>query len=219
MSRAKLEFKKTEKLKMFLRAGGPEHLRCEGCKLLMRGKRFEYDHTVECWELPAELRAKFEEEGYPAEYGKLLCIPCHDEKSGAKSGERAHAISILEKSARARPKSAPLPGSRVSKWKFGTGLSAIFAARLKRFSGTNPGHRLRSFMAARAGQMKVPEVGPRAKGSSLSFSKLIGRSTVKRPGRSETRECSMKGDRMLSLPSQADGEHRTWSTLPLGCRS
>lgn len=117
MTRAGLEFKKAEKLKMFRRAGGPDKLRCEGCHLLLGGKRFEYDHTVETWELPSHLHEKFLEEGYPAEYGKLLCIPCHDGKSGAKSGERAHGKRIVDKAAKAEKKSRPMPGSRASGWK------------------------------------------------------------------------------------------------------
>jgi hypothetical protein len=89
---------------MYRRAGGPDRLRCENCGLKPKGNLFEYDHTVELWELPSELRERFLEEGVPAEYGKLLCVPCHDEKSGKKAGERAHGNRIFEKAAKAKPK-------------------------------------------------------------------------------------------------------------------
>jgi len=98
----RLEFTKATKLAIFRRAGGPEDLRCEGCKAPLMGKSFEYDHTLECWEMEDV------EHGYrdplTAEDGKLLCLPCHQEKTGRKAGERAHGKRIQAKAAKAKPK-------------------------------------------------------------------------------------------------------------------
>lgn len=103
MSRIKrLEFSKPVKIEMFRRAGGPDDLHCEGCNLRLMGKSFEYDHQIEEWErqnIAAGLR-----EPLTAEDGKLLCIPCHDEKSGKKTGERARGKRLIVKAAKAKPK-------------------------------------------------------------------------------------------------------------------
>jgi hypothetical protein len=103
-NRKRLEFDKKTKIEMFKRAGGPEDLRCEGtgCGIPLRGKPFEYDHTLECWEMEDiehGLRPPL-----TAEDGKLLCIPCHQEKTGRKAGERAHGKRIVAKAARAETK-------------------------------------------------------------------------------------------------------------------
>lgn len=99
----RLEFTDKVKLEMFHRAGGPGNLRCEGCRLSLRGKPFEYDHMVECWEMEDiqhGLRSPL-----TAADGKLLCIPCHDAKTGKKAGERAHGKRIVKKAAKAhKPK-------------------------------------------------------------------------------------------------------------------
>jgi hypothetical protein len=110
----RLEFSKKVRLEIFLRAGGMTKLHCEGegCGLPIKGSNFEIDHTIEEWE------REDVENGYrdplTAEDGKLLCIPCHDAKSGKKSGERAHCKAIVEKAAGARKSRSPLPGSRAS---------------------------------------------------------------------------------------------------------
>lgn len=115
-----LEFKKPVKLALFRRAGGPENLCCEGCGMPLKGKRFDYDHQIEIWEMPSELREKFIKEGVPAEYGKVLgYLCCHQEKSASKTGERAHGDRIIEKEARADArKGMPIPGSVASGIKF-----------------------------------------------------------------------------------------------------
>ena len=98
-ARAKrLEFTKAVKLEIFRRAGGPDNVRCEGpCGLPLGGKPFELDHALECWEMEDV------EHGYRAPLtaadGQLLCIPCHDAKTGKKAGERAKVIRRLEKAA------------------------------------------------------------------------------------------------------------------------
>jgi hypothetical protein len=106
MTRRGLEFSKSVKLAMFKRAGGPGNLHCEKCKLRIGGKPFDYDHTIELWELGAELREKFAEDGVPAEYGQLICKPCHSQKTGQKTGERAHGKRIVEKAAKVKKRSS-----------------------------------------------------------------------------------------------------------------
>lgn len=111
----RLEFTKPVKLKMFKRAGGPENPCCEECRVSVKGKPFEYDHTIEEWEredVARGLRPPLTEDD-----GKLLCIPCHDEKSGKKTSERAHVTRIAVKAAKAKISRNPMPGSKASKWK------------------------------------------------------------------------------------------------------
>jgi hypothetical protein len=111
----RLEFSKKVRIEIFKRAGGSENLRCEGddCGILLRGKPFEVDHTLECWEMEDiehGLRPPL-----TAEDGKLLCIPCHQEKTGRKAGERAHGKRLVAKAARTETKySRPIPGSKRS---------------------------------------------------------------------------------------------------------
>jgi hypothetical protein len=106
------EFTKAQKLEMFKRAGGPENLRCEGCGLLLMGKPFEYDHTIECWERNDASAPLTAEDGWVL--GKNCC---HQKKSATKAGERAHGNRLIEQAARAKPRSRPMPGSRASAWK------------------------------------------------------------------------------------------------------
>lgn len=113
----RLEFSKKVRLEIFLRAGGPDKLRCEGkdCGLPIKGSNFEIDHTLECWEMDDV------EHGYreplTAADGKVLCYPCHDAKSGKKSGERAHCKRIVKKAAKVLETDNPLPGGRKTAWK------------------------------------------------------------------------------------------------------
>ena len=99
----RLEFTDKVKEQMFRRAGGPGNVCCEGCGLPLNGKPFEYDHCIEEWEredIQYGLRPPL-----TAEDGKLLCIPCHDAKTGKKAGERAHGKRIVRKAAKAhKPK-------------------------------------------------------------------------------------------------------------------
>lgn len=112
-NREGLEFKAAAKLEMFRRAGGPENVHCEGCGLRLGGKPFDYDHTVEIWELSSELRALFRKNGVPAEFGKLLGKACcHQPKSARKTAERAHCDRIIEKTARAKKAKQPFKGWR-----------------------------------------------------------------------------------------------------------
>jgi hypothetical protein len=98
----RLEFSKRVRLEIFLRAGGMTKLHCETCTLPIKGSNFEIDHCIEEWERQDVLHGY--REPLTAEDGKLLCIPCHDIKSGRKSGERAHCKAIVEKAAKARKK-------------------------------------------------------------------------------------------------------------------
>lgn len=112
----RVEFSDSVKREIFTRAGGVRNLRCECCGMPLAGKRFEYDHIVEEWELEMiarELRAPL-----TAEDGRLLCIPCHDEKTARKTGERAHGKRLVKKVTRAKTtKWRPLPCGRNSLWK------------------------------------------------------------------------------------------------------
>jgi hypothetical protein len=117
MSRKGLEFKASVKLEMFRRAGGPENVCCEGCGMRLGGKPFDYDHTVEVWELPDELRREFRKHGVPAEYGKLLGHCCHAPKTARKAAERAKCNKVIKSVAKVKKPSRPMPGSRASGWK------------------------------------------------------------------------------------------------------
>ena len=113
MTRRGLEFTAKTKLTMFRRAGGPEALRCEGCQMLLRGKPFDYDHTIECWELPDELRREFRKYGVPAEYGKVLGkLCCHSEKTARKAGERAKCNKVIKSVAKVKKARQPFKGWR-----------------------------------------------------------------------------------------------------------
>lgn len=117
MSRTKRqEFSKPVRIEIFRRAGGPGNLRCEVCSIALGGKRFEVDHVLECWEMEDiehGLRPPL-----TAEDGKVLCIPCHQEKTGRKAGERAKGKRLVAKAARAEKKySRPIPGSKASGWR------------------------------------------------------------------------------------------------------
>lgn len=95
----RLEFTKAVKVEMFRRAGGPADPHCENCGVSVKNKLFEYDHEIEEWEredIERGLRSPL-----TAEDGKLLCIPCHDAKTGRKAGERAHGKRIVAKAAKA----------------------------------------------------------------------------------------------------------------------
>lgn len=100
----RLEFDKKTKIEMFRRAGGPEDLRCEAknCGVRLRGKPFHYDHIIEEWEREDIERGL--REPLTAEDGQVLCVPCHNEKSKRKTGERAHGKRIQAKEARAETK-------------------------------------------------------------------------------------------------------------------
>jgi hypothetical protein len=103
----RLEIPKRVKLAVFLRAGGPENVTCEGCKLRLGGKPFDYDHTIEEWE---QTRPKAERV-ITADDVKLLGYCCHKSKTARKAGERAHGKRIVEKAARVNVK----PPSRYRK--------------------------------------------------------------------------------------------------------
>jgi hypothetical protein len=109
MTRIKrLEFSKKVKIAILRRAGWPENPICEGCGMPMRGKRIEVDHTIECWEQPDR------QELTEADGKALGWDCCHQPKSSTKTAQRAHGNRIIEKAARARPKSRPIPGSKAS---------------------------------------------------------------------------------------------------------
>jgi len=115
---ARYEFSKPMKLEMFRRAGGLENLCCEGCGLPLRGKPFEYDHTLECWEMR-------ERKVLTAGDGKLLGYCCHKPKTAKKTAERAHGNRIIEDTARAKKKSTwrSKPDGYKFNWKLGRYVS------------------------------------------------------------------------------------------------
>lgn len=100
----RVEFTKKVRLEIFLRAGGPNRLVCEGCGLPLNGKAFEVDHCVEEWE-----RGGYSPDRKPltAEDGKLLGKACcHLAKSNKKKAEKAHGDRIIAKAAGVRKKSS-----------------------------------------------------------------------------------------------------------------
>ena len=105
---------KSVKLQVFKRAGGPEYVQCEGCGLMLRGKKFHYDHTVCEWMRTEAKSARV----ITADDVKLLGWDCcHKGKTSSEAGQRAHGNRLIEKAARARHSSQPIPGSRRSQWK------------------------------------------------------------------------------------------------------
>lgn len=104
------------KLAAFKRAGGPENVTCEGCRMPLRGKPFQYDHIIEEWEqnLP-----KAERPPITLEDVKLLGQSCcHEPKTSRKAGERAHGVRIVKGLAKAgKPKGRPMDGSRGSRYR------------------------------------------------------------------------------------------------------
>ena len=106
----RLEFKKSVKIAILRRSGWPEAPVCEGCGMLLRGKRIEVDHTLECWEKPDRTELT-------AEDGRALGECCHKPKTARKSGERAHGTRIIENAAGVKRKTRPMAGSRASGWK------------------------------------------------------------------------------------------------------
>lgn len=113
----RLEFDKKTKIEMYKRAGGPEDLRCEAkdCGVRLRGKPFHYDHIIEEWE--REDIARGLREPLTADDGQVLCVPCHNEKSAVKTGERAHGKRIVAKAARAENKRSSFRTNRDSPYK------------------------------------------------------------------------------------------------------
>ena len=111
----RLEIPKKIKLICFARAGGPDNLVCEGCKLPIGGKRFDYDHRF-----PEFLQEKPKSERViTAEDVQLLGYECcHKFKSAREHKANCHGKRIVAKAARAKQrKSRPMPGSRDSPWK------------------------------------------------------------------------------------------------------
>ncbi len=109
MSRiSRLEFPNKVRIAILRRAGWPEHLVCEGCGMPIGKKKFEVDHTIECWEKPDRTELTPED-------GKVLGVDCcHREKTAKKAGERAHGNRIIKNNAGIKSKSRPIPGSRAS---------------------------------------------------------------------------------------------------------
>jgi hypothetical protein len=94
---ARVEIPKKVKLEVFERAGGLDHLRCEGhCKLPLRGKKAEYHHCKAEWlqNEPPSTRPPI-----TAADVLLLCVPCHAAISAKDTTKRAAGKRIVEKQA------------------------------------------------------------------------------------------------------------------------
>jgi hypothetical protein len=101
---ARVEIPKKVKLEVFERAGGLDHLCCEGhCKLPLRGKKTEYHHVKAEWlqNEPPSTRPPI-----TAADVQLLCIPCHKGLSASDTKARAHGKRIVEKIANIDRRSA-----------------------------------------------------------------------------------------------------------------
>lgn len=95
---ARVEIPKKVKFEVFERAGGLDHLCCEGpCKLPLRGKKIEYHHILAEWlqNDPPSSRPPI-----TAADVQLLCIPCHQVISAKDTKVRAHGKRIVEKIAK-----------------------------------------------------------------------------------------------------------------------
>lgn len=110
------EIPKRVKLDVFVRAGGPENLRCERCCLPIGGKRFDYHHEIPEWvqNVPPSERSPITPDDV-----KLLGYECCHKQISAEDQKRMyHGKRIVAKAARAEKKySRPIPGSRNSKFK------------------------------------------------------------------------------------------------------
>ena len=97
----RLEIPKKIKLEVYKRAGGPDHLVCEGCKLPIMGKRFDYDHIrPEVFNEPKSARV------ITADDVQLLGYECcHKFKSAREHKDNCHGKRIVAKAAKATKKS------------------------------------------------------------------------------------------------------------------
>jgi len=110
----RLEIPKRVKLEVYTRAGGPGQLKCEGCGLLIGGKRFDYDHKqAEIFNTPKSQRT------ITADDVQILGYACcHQKKSSREHKDNCHGKRIVAKGAKAQKrKSRPMLGSRESPWK------------------------------------------------------------------------------------------------------
>lgn len=98
---------------VFIRAGGPGALKCEHCGLLLRGKRFVYDHIT------AEAKQPLGAERKPvtAEQVQLLGECCYKEKDAQDTRDAAKSVRLLKDVAGIKRKGRPMAGSRASGWK------------------------------------------------------------------------------------------------------
>ncbi len=100
----RVEIPKAVKLEVFRRAGGPECVMCEGCGLVLGGKRFDYDHIH-----PEVFQntPRGQRPAIVAEDVKLLGYECcHKFKSAREHKANSHGKRIVEKAARVKKKSA-----------------------------------------------------------------------------------------------------------------
>lgn len=98
MSSARLEIPKPIKLEVFKRAGGPGDIKCEGCGLPLRGKRFAYDHSFPEYlqEVPPSQRIIT-----AADVRLLGEVCCHAPKTSAENKSRSKGKRIIAKAANA----------------------------------------------------------------------------------------------------------------------
>lgn len=89
----RVEIPKKVKLAVFERAGGVGGVCCEGCRLSMRGKKFEYHHVKAEWlqTIPPSAR-----EPITPEDVQLLCVPCHDVITSKDAAPRAKGVRIMK---------------------------------------------------------------------------------------------------------------------------
>lgn len=101
---ARREFSRKVRAFVALRAGG----RCESCAAKLKVSEGEYDHVL-ANELGGEATA---------ENCRLLCKPCHREKTTADVRIIRKADRQRDKHTRAmKPAARPIPGSRSTKFK------------------------------------------------------------------------------------------------------
>jgi hypothetical protein len=111
----RIEIPKAVKLEVFKRAGGPEAVRCEGCGMLMGGKRFDYDHSH-----PEVFQTTPKGERPPiiADDVKLLGYECcHKDKSAREHKANCHSKRIIDDMAYVDEPRHPLPFGRKSRLK------------------------------------------------------------------------------------------------------
>lgn len=78
---------------------------CEACSAMIKGKNYQVDHIIPCWEKGTNDPSN----------GRLICLPCHS----VKSGEESRVTQSADKKGRKdrgirKAQWRPMPGTKLS---------------------------------------------------------------------------------------------------------